>query len=221
MSSILNALKRLEAERQPPGGTQPAWLDRDDPWSTKPGGFSSFSHRGAVVWLAAILGLSVMAAAGWFVLHGFPPRAANSGAAAVLPTPVSPAPAIAPQSSRQPPRKPAALRPPYEPAVPPKTAPAPVMPWAENLTRPAAPAAPLPAVLPASSDPSLPPLPAEVGLTLQAVTWSAQAGKRLAVVGGHILRAGDEIDGYRIQEITPDAAILCRSGRCYRLAFRP
>ena len=95
------------------------------------------------------------------------------------------------------------------------------MPWAENLARPAVPAAPLPAVLPASSAPSLPLLPADAGLTLQAVTWSAQAGKRLAVVSGQILRAGDDIDGYRIQEITPDAAILCRSGQCYRLAFRP
>jgi type II secretory pathway component PulC len=65
------------------------------------------------------------------------------------------------------------------------------------------------------------PVPAEAGLTLQAISWSARAEQRIAVIDGRVLHQGDSIAGYLVETIEPDTVTLSQTGRVYRLAFRP
>jgi hypothetical protein len=226
LSSILDALKRLEAERRTSGDIPPpAWLDRAE---VRPGRLARFQESmliGGRKWLAAGMLLAALAVAVWI---GW--RTVSSSPQAPAPAVVSgmpePKPVLAdvPPAQRQPP-KPAVS--PSTPASRPsvKTAPpASPMPWAEShstpvIAAPPTPAASPPALAPPPSDGSLPPLPAEVGLSLQAVSWAARAQERIAVVNGQIMRQGDDIEGYTVRDIDADAVVLCRSGECHRLAF--
>ena len=65
------------------------------------------------------------------------------------------------------------------------------------------------------------PLPAEAGLSLQAVSWSENAHRRIAVINSRILHDGETIAGYTVSRIDPESVNLVRRGATYRIIFRP
>lgn len=226
MSSILDALKRLENEGRNAAEASPAsWVEGAE---APPGRLTRLQEVLLVQgrkWLTASALLAALVVAvwiGWRVISIKPE--ASPPVPAAIPPETKPMPAQAPPVERSK-ADPGMSR--AEPArrPPAKTAPlASPMPWAEShstpiIAPPPTPKASPPALAPPPSDGSLPPLPAEIGLSLQAVSWAARAQDRIAVVNGQIMRQGDDIDGYTVRDIDADAVVLCRSGECYRLAF--
>lgn len=226
MSSILDALRRLDTDGRSAAEDAPmTWMDRSE------------GPRGGLVrlqqamlmsgrkWLTAsvllvVLGGGAWAGWRWISSKSVEPTSAPASApgeakpSILAEAPPVPRPPDRPVAAKEtPPRRPPAK------VAPPPTA----MPWAE--TRPprvvVAPVAPkaAPPVSPPSSEDSLPLLPTEIGLSLQAVSWATRARDRIAVVNGQVLRQGDDIEGYTVRDIDADAVVLCRSGECYRLAF--
>jgi hypothetical protein len=62
-------------------------------------------------------------------------------------------------------------------------------------------------------------LPAGSNLKLQAISWSDQPAKRIAVVNGSVLKEGDKIQGYLLQEIKNDEVIFRYQRQRWRLVF--
>lgn len=58
------------------------------------------------------------------------------------------------------------------------------------------------------------------GFKIQAISWSENAGARLAVINNQVLREGDGIEGYHVSLINPDDIVLKRDGKSFRLDFR-
>jgi len=56
-------------------------------------------------------------------------------------------------------------------------------------------------------------------MKLQAVTWSREPQKRIAVINNRILREGDLVSGYLIKTINQDDVVLSRDGEKWELAF--
>jgi predicted secreted protein len=56
-------------------------------------------------------------------------------------------------------------------------------------------------------------------LQVQAISWSERPAKRLAVIDGRILREGGGVSGYRLVEIRPEAVILEKAGKYWKVAF--
>ena len=226
MSSILDALKRLENEGRNAAEASPAtWVEGTEAPSGRLTRLQEMLLVRGRKWLAASALLAAMGGTVWIGWRAisFKPEAASPVPAAIRPE-TKPMLAQAPSVER-PKADPGVSR--AEPArrPPAKTAPpASPMPWAESHSTPiiapppTAKASPLASVPPPSGG-SLPPLPAEIDLNLQAVSWAARAQDRIAVVNGQIMRQGDDIEGYTVRDIDADAVILCRSGECYRLAF--
>ena len=55
---------------------------------------------------------------------------------------------------------------------------------------------------------------------LQALTWSKDPQKRIAVINNRILRQGDVVYGYRINIINQDDVVLSDGGEKWKLPFR-
>lgn len=229
MSSILSALKRLESESQSAADRPaPAWLAQPEVRPERLAALRMTGLRAGGRWLLAVLVVAAVTATGAVIWVG---RGVNPSKGDPRPamTRKAPAPATRPAvsqavkstpvestASKNPVAGPAAnLRPPAKAIAPP-----PVMPWAQ---KPAEPAPPEP--VGGSSPPSDEPFPLRLaedsGLDLQAISWSEQAEKRLAVVNGRILRTGDIVEGYVVERIDSETLTLSRSGSVYRLSFHP
>jgi hypothetical protein len=210
MSAVLKALRRLEAEN-PSGPRLPAaaWLDQPEADRGRWRRLGQICRDRRPWWLPAAAVLAA-AAAIWLSGGAADPRPALPPAAPSTPAASRPV-ADADPLLRQPPGP--AGRPARQP--PPQA----VMPWARSgMPEAATPVAPPPAPEPAPSADLWPP-PAAAGLTLQAISWAARPERRIAVVSGQILHVGDDIDGFVVREIVPDAVIVCRAGPCFRLVF--
>lgn len=60
----------------------------------------------------------------------------------------------------------------------------------------------------------------DAGIKLQAITWSKDPQKRIAVIDNRILRQGDVVRGYRIETINQDDVVLNDAGEKWKLLFR-
>jgi hypothetical protein len=81
-----------------------------------------------------------------------------------------------------------------------------------------------PAVIRAQTSP--PPEKAEIPLLkdpdmkLQALTWSREPHKRIAVVNNRILHEGESVSGYLLITINQDDVVFDREGKTWKLSFR-
>jgi hypothetical protein len=57
-------------------------------------------------------------------------------------------------------------------------------------------------------------------MKLQAVTWSRESHKRIAVINNRILHEGETVSGYLLVTINQDDVVLGRDGRTWKLSFR-
>jgi type II secretory pathway component PulC len=56
-------------------------------------------------------------------------------------------------------------------------------------------------------------------MKLQAVTWSRESHKRIAVINNRILHEGETVSGYLLVTINQDDVVLGRDGRTWKLLF--
>jgi hypothetical protein len=56
-------------------------------------------------------------------------------------------------------------------------------------------------------------------LKLQALAWSDDAVRRMAVINGRIVHEGDSVDGYQVVEIRAEDVIVNEGGKSWRLEF--
>lgn len=56
-------------------------------------------------------------------------------------------------------------------------------------------------------------------LKLQALAWSDEVTKRMAVINGRIVREGESVDGYRVIEIHEEEVVVNQDGKSWRLEF--
>ena len=74
----------------------------------------------------------------------------------------------------------------------------------------------------AASSPTVPEFPdldPSVGLTLQAVSWSPDPSRRLAVINGRLCREGESVDGFAVVRINPDDVWLSDGRISGKLVF--
>ncbi len=71
---------------------------------------------------------------------------------------------------------------------------------------------------PAAED--FPELDPSAGLTLQAISWSADPARRLAVINGRLCREGEPVDGYVLVRISTDDVLLSDGRISARLVFK-
>ena len=64
------------------------------------------------------------------------------------------------------------------------------------------------------------PLLNDPDMKLQALTWSREPHKRIAVVNNRILHEGETVSGYLLVTINQDDVILGREGKTWKLSFR-
>jgi len=57
-------------------------------------------------------------------------------------------------------------------------------------------------------------------MKLQAITWSKDPQKRIAVINNRILRQGERVYGYHIDAINQDDVVLSDAGEKWKLLFR-
>jgi general secretion pathway protein B len=57
-------------------------------------------------------------------------------------------------------------------------------------------------------------------MKLQAITWSKDPQKRIAVINNRILRQGERVYGYHIDTINQDDVVLSDAGEKWKLLFR-
>ena len=60
----------------------------------------------------------------------------------------------------------------------------------------------------------------EAGLKLQAISWSANANKRIVVINGQICREGEHVNGYIVKQINPSDVILSNELTSGKLSFK-
>ena len=56
-------------------------------------------------------------------------------------------------------------------------------------------------------------------LKLQALAWSDDAVRRMAVINGRIVHEGESVDGYQVVKIREEDVILNQGGKSWRLEF--
>ena len=56
-------------------------------------------------------------------------------------------------------------------------------------------------------------------LQLQAISWSDMPGERITIIAGQILREGQTIEGYSVIAIRPDDVILEKAGKWWKLVY--
>lgn len=82
---------------------------------------------------------------------------------------------------------------------------------------PPGPAAPRP---PTNQDPfALTEVLPKDALQLQAISWSDRPSERITIIAGRILREGQSIDGYTVIEIRSEDVIVEKEGKRWRLAY--
>ncbi len=64
------------------------------------------------------------------------------------------------------------------------------------------------------------PLLSDPEMKLQAITWSKNPQKRIAVINNQILRQGEMVMGYRLDAINQDDVVLSDGGKKWQLLFR-
>jgi type II secretory pathway component PulC len=60
----------------------------------------------------------------------------------------------------------------------------------------------------------------ETGLELQAIAWSGDMSRRIAVINGSIVREGGSVEGVSIVRINPDDVIFKKGGETWKQVFR-
>lgn len=61
----------------------------------------------------------------------------------------------------------------------------------------------------------------DVNVKLQAISWSANPGKRLAVINNSIVRQGDRVGSYIVTQINKDDVLVRQQKEIWILPFRP
>lgn len=56
-------------------------------------------------------------------------------------------------------------------------------------------------------------------LKLQALAWSADDARRMAVINGRILHEGESVDGYQVMQIREEDVVVSEGGKSWRLEF--
>jgi hypothetical protein len=56
-------------------------------------------------------------------------------------------------------------------------------------------------------------------LNLQAIAWSKDAAKRLAVINGHIVREGESVDGFLVNQIRQENVVVNDGSASWQLEF--
>lgn len=224
MSSILNALKKLESE-QSRSGEKPVWPERIDSrrtirrWEIHSGRFTP------TLWLVLIAVIGIAGGWGWNYWRGGENDATEASTAVrarivePLPAPALPMEtpavdnesipaALKPPVSRLPRNRKVAVAPtPVTEAPAPKTG-APVRTATAGKVEETA----------SRSEPN----PSEIlteGFELQAISWSERTEDRIAVINGTIVREGAILDGYRVARIEPEEVIVSKADRRWRLVF--
>jgi type II secretory pathway component PulC len=57
-------------------------------------------------------------------------------------------------------------------------------------------------------------------IKLQALAWSSDAARRMAVINGRIVREGESMDGYQIDQIRHEDVVVSDGRQSWSLAFR-
>lgn len=227
MSSILKALKRVEASALPEENGGPAAALR--PHALRGSGRS---RRVALI-AAGLLTAAVAAASGLFLFGrdgGGPPPAgidAPPGAAAPVRAKIPDAPGAAP---KPPIAAPAAEPPPAaEASVEASPPPLPRRPAPQGLPpRPVRPAPAREAARPAAAEPApSAPRSAEDRLSrlegsklkLMAIAWYPEPARRIAVINGSIIKEGESVEGFRITQIRKDDVVVSDGSRSWRVEF--
>lgn len=60
----------------------------------------------------------------------------------------------------------------------------------------------------------------ESKLQLQAIAWSEDAARRIAVVNGHVVREGESVEGFSITQIRKDDIIVNDGNETWQVEFR-
>jgi hypothetical protein len=60
---------------------------------------------------------------------------------------------------------------------------------------------------------------ADSSLKLQALAWSSDAARRMAVINGRIVREGESMDGYQINQIRQEDVVVSDGRQSWRLEF--
>ncbi len=239
MSSILEALKKVESTGPEAAGPRPSLR-------TAPGPRPRRRLRRPLLWGALAAGGVLAAAAGYVLVTSperhapAPPAQAGGAVQARLPSPPEPPP---PSAAPAPPAaSPPAAAPPAPAAVPPAPAveaPLPVQapPPSARIRPPETPPGAPPAAearrapaprassVPTRQAPAPPPRSAEDSLSrlddsklkVMAIAWAEDAGRRLAVVNGHIVREGESVDGYTVTRIRRDDLVVSDGSRSWRV----
>ena len=56
-------------------------------------------------------------------------------------------------------------------------------------------------------------------LKLQALAWSDDDARRMAVINGRIVREGQSVDGYQVMQIREEDVVVNDGGKSWRLEF--
>lgn len=230
MSSILKALKRIEESTLPAENGAPAA-------ALGPRAFGRSGRPRGAPWVIACL-LAVAAASGFFLFGrdggeqppagiGSPQGAPGAVRAKITDTAgPAPPPPFASAAPTAPPAAggSAAVAPPPLPrrptpqALPPRPAPrasreAPRPPAADP-----APSGPRTAAAPRSAEDGLSRLEGSK-LKLMAIAWYADPARRIAVINGSIVKEGESVEGFRINQIRKDDVIVSDGSRSWRVEF--
>lgn len=228
MSSILRALKKLESE--------PRHLDESQTLENKFVPLADIrQQKKSPALLIMIIGgglvCGLVLLAGWWLLSEKPLRlepAPRQITGQYLQQPGS-APAMPEKSDRQPKPEPAAVNLPVPSSVSieqregmsiaqQKTVSSSRAPGAQNSE--AVEPAPAEEITVAKNTPAEIPLLSDPEIKLQAITWSKDPQKRIAVINNSIVRQGEAVAGYRIDIINQDDVVLNDRGKKWKLLFR-
>ncbi len=226
MSSILDALKKLEAEsveeepgRAPRGGENGS-RPRSAPAGSPRGGGRSVLYFALGFLAAACVILSIFLRPAPEAPKKSAPAPRTPAPKMEIPPPTGPAKRGAPsRTTDSPGPSETAARAPAPPASP--------SPAAPRKKRPAKTDAPLskPATVPDRTPRAIPrpvvePLAPVSELKLQAIAWSEDPGRRIAVIDGRIIHEGDSLGGRTVDSIGKDKVVLRAEEKSWTLAFR-
>jgi len=82
------------------------------------------------------------------------------------------------------------------------------------------PSSPSPDMIKVRPADDFPPLAPDAGLTLQAISWSPEPARRLAVINGRLCREGEPVDGFVVVRINQDDVLLSDGRISGKLVFQ-
>ena len=56
-------------------------------------------------------------------------------------------------------------------------------------------------------------------LKLQAIAWSKSAAQRIAVINGHVVREGESVEGFSVNQIRQEDVIVNDGSESWQLEF--